>query len=63
MCSSDLSTVRIYAMMKRSGWGSTFEADEYVVKVLSKGLRRLGEESLAVEVKGLSRSNLEKLRV
>ena len=57
------STVRIYAMMKRSGWGSTFEADEYVVKVLSKGLRRLGEESLAVEVKGLSRSNLEKLRV
>ena len=56
------STVRIYAMMKRSGWGSTFEADEYVVKVLSKGLRRLGEQSLAVEVKGLSRSNLEKLR-
>ena len=57
------STVRIYEMMKRSGWGSTFEADEYVVKVLSKGLRRLGEESLAVEVKGLSRGNLEKLRV
>ena len=57
------STVRIYEMMKRSGWGSTFEADEYVVKVLSKGLRRLGEESLAVEVKELSRSNLEKLRV
>ncbi|KAF3945741.1 hypothetical protein CMV_027913 [Castanea mollissima] len=57
------STVRIYEMMKRSGWGSTFEADEYVVKVLSKGLRRLGEESLAVEVKGLSRANLEKLSV
>ena len=57
------STVRIYEMKKRSGWGSTFEADEYVVKVLSKGLRRLGEENLAVEVKGLSRSNLEKLRV
>ena len=56
-------TVRIYEMMKRSGLGSTFEVDEYVVKVLSKGLRRLGEESLAIEVKGLSRINLEKLRV
>ena len=33
------STVKIYEMKKRSGWGSTFEADEYVVKVLSKGLR------------------------
>ena len=57
------SMVRIYEMMKQSGWGSTFEGDEYVVKVLSKGLRRLREESLVVEVKGLSRGNLEKLRV
>ena len=32
--------------------GSTFEVDEYVVKVLSKRSRRLREESLAVEVKG-----------
>ena len=45
-------TVRIYEMMKRSGLGSTFEVDEYVVKVLSKRSRRLREESLAVEVKG-----------
>ena len=57
------STVRIYEMMKRSGWGSTIEADDYVVRVLSKGLRRLGEEGLADEVKNLSRGNLEKLRV
>nr|POF09480.1 hypothetical protein CFP56_49245 [Quercus suber] len=46
------------------GWvGGTFKVDEYVVKVLSKGLRRLREESLAVEVKGLSRGHSEKLRV
>uniref|UniRef100_A0A2N9J5G9 Uncharacterized protein n=1 Tax=Fagus sylvatica TaxID=28930 RepID=A0A2N9J5G9_FAGSY len=57
------STVRIYELMKRSGWGSTIEADDYVVRVLSKGLRRLGEEGLADEVKNLSRGNLEKLRV
>ncbi|KAL3528724.1 hypothetical protein ACH5RR_008046 [Cinchona calisaya] len=44
------STVRIYGLMKRSGWGSTFEVDEYVAKVLSKGLRRFGEERLANEV-------------
>lgn len=54
------STVRIYRMMKRSGWGSSIEADEYVVKVLSKGLRSVGEEGLGDEVK---RVNLEKLRV
>lgn len=54
------STVRIYEMMKRSGWGSSFEADEYLVRVLSKGLKRLGEEGLGDEVK---RVNLEKLRV
>jgi hypothetical protein len=46
--------------MKRSGWGSSFAADEYVVKVLRKGLRKLGEEGLADEVK---MGNLEKLRV
>ncbi|XP_059427767.1 protein THYLAKOID ASSEMBLY 8, chloroplastic [Corylus avellana] len=54
------STVRIYRMMKRSGWGSSIEADEYVVRVLSKGLRSVGEEGLGDEVK---RVNLEKLRV
>ncbi|KAL0015499.1 hypothetical protein SO802_002568 [Lithocarpus litseifolius] len=58
------STIKIYKMMKRSGWRSTFEADEYVVKALSKELRRLEEESLAIEVKGaLSKGNLEGLRV
>lgn len=60
------STVRIYWMMKRSGWGSSFEADEYVAKVLSKGLRRLGEEGLADEVREfgkVSRGNFEKLKV
>lgn len=49
------STVRIYGMMKRSGWGSSSgdggsKADEYMVKVLSKGLRGLGEVDLADEV-------------
>ncbi|GAB4842258.1 hypothetical protein Ancab_012226 [Ancistrocladus abbreviatus] len=48
------STVRIYGLMKRSGWGSTGEeggaVDEYVAKVLSKGLRRFGEKGLAFEV-------------
>ncbi|XP_023522652.1 protein THYLAKOID ASSEMBLY 8, chloroplastic-like [Cucurbita pepo subsp. pepo] len=44
------STVRIYRMMKRSGWGSTIKADDYTVRVLSKGLRRLGEMEMADEV-------------
>ncbi|KAM5579105.1 protein THYLAKOID ASSEMBLY 8, chloroplastic [Rosa sericea] len=45
------STVRIYEMLKRNGWGSSsFKADEYMVRVLSKGLRRLGEAELADEV-------------
>lgn len=62
------STVRIYGMMKRSGWGSrSFKADEYTVRVLSKGLRRLGEVGLADEVEGefesLSRVNFDKLSV
>ncbi|PRQ50986.1 hypothetical protein RchiOBHm_Chr2g0139281 [Rosa chinensis] len=45
------STVRIYEVLKRKGWGSSsFKADEYMVRVLSKGLRRLGEAELADEV-------------
>lgn len=47
------STVRIYGVMKKCGWGcsgSGVEVDEYVAKVLSKGLRRLGEKSLAQQV-------------
>ncbi|KAF7123091.1 hypothetical protein RHSIM_Rhsim12G0201300 [Rhododendron simsii] len=44
------STVRIYNLMKRSGWGSTFPSYYYVSNVLSKGLRRLGEETIAEEI-------------
>ena len=57
------STVRIYEMMRRSKWGSTLEENEFVVKVLGKGFRSLGEQSFVVDVKGLTRDNLEKLRV
>ncbi|KAH7547255.1 hypothetical protein FEM48_Zijuj01G0290500 [Ziziphus jujuba var. spinosa] len=62
------STVRIYGMMKRSGWGSSgFKADEYMVKALSRGLRRVGEVGLADEVDKefgtFSKGNLEKLSV
>ncbi|XP_021736899.1 uncharacterized protein LOC110703403 [Chenopodium quinoa] len=47
------SMVRIYGVMKKSGWGcsgSGVEVDEYLAKVLSKGLKRFGEESLGREV-------------
>ncbi|KAL6972782.1 hypothetical protein U1Q18_026955 [Sarracenia purpurea var. burkii] len=46
------STVRIYGLMKRSGWGvgPASSTDEYVAKVLSAGLRRLGEERVADEI-------------
>ncbi|KAL3840876.1 hypothetical protein ACJIZ3_025467 [Penstemon smallii] len=44
------STVRIYEMMRSSGWGSRYEVDEYLARVLSKGLRRFGEGELAIEV-------------
>ncbi|KAF8393398.1 hypothetical protein HHK36_021641 [Tetracentron sinense] len=43
------STVRIYEVMKRSGWRRRTVADEYVVKVLSRGLRKLGEGAVADE--------------
>ncbi|XP_031277781.1 protein THYLAKOID ASSEMBLY 8, chloroplastic [Pistacia vera] len=44
------STVRIYGVMKRSGVGSSWKVDEYVGKVLSRGLRGFGELELANEV-------------
>ncbi|KAL5706255.1 hypothetical protein ACHQM5_024452 [Ranunculus cassubicifolius] len=44
------SLVRIYEVMKKGGWECTTDIDEYVVKVLSRGLRRLGEEEVADEV-------------
>ncbi|XP_060205740.1 protein THYLAKOID ASSEMBLY 8, chloroplastic [Lycium barbarum] len=46
------STVRVYELMKRSGWGSRFEIDEYVAKVLRRGFKRFGKEELAGEVDG-----------
>lgn len=44
------STVRIYQMMKRGGLGSAYEIDEYLGRVLSKGLRGFGEDDPAEEV-------------
>ncbi|KAJ4718086.1 Pentatricopeptide repeat-containing protein [Melia azedarach] len=61
------STVRIYGVMKRSGVGYSWKVDEYVGKVLSKGLRRFGEEEMASEVERefcwVHRGSLEKLIV
>ncbi|XP_051114878.1 protein THYLAKOID ASSEMBLY 8, chloroplastic-like [Andrographis paniculata] len=47
------STVRIYAMVKSSGC----EMDEYLGRVFSRGLRRLGEVSLAKEVESIYKGN------
>ncbi|CAO2813350.1 unnamed protein product [Amaranthus hypochondriacus] len=47
------STVRIYGVMKKCGWGSRglgVEVDEYLAKVLSKGFRKFGELGLAKQV-------------
>ncbi|XWS20252.1 hypothetical protein CRYUN_Cryun31cG0084500 [Craigia yunnanensis] len=59
------STVRICGLMKENGVGSRKRVGEYVVKVLSKGLRRFGEVDLALEVERdfseLSRVNFDKL--
>ncbi|KAA0059315.1 hypothetical protein IC582_002592 [Cucumis melo] len=44
------STVRIYRMMRRNGWGSMIKGDDYMIKVMSKGLRRVGELELADEI-------------
>lgn len=44
------STVRVYELMKRSGWGSRFEIDEYVAKVLRRGFKRFGKQQMADEV-------------
>lgn len=41
------STVKIYGMIKRK---SSYEMDEYLGRVLSRGLRRFGEEKLADEI-------------
>ncbi|EOY26848.1 Emb:CAB51178.1, putative [Theobroma cacao] len=61
------STVRICGLMKENGVGSRKRVGQYVVKVLSKGLRRFGEVGLALEVEsefgGSSRVSLDKLRI
>ncbi|CAI0423226.1 unnamed protein product [Linum tenue] len=44
------STVKIVGMLRRSGCGDTWTADEYAVNFLCKGLRNGGEEGLAAEV-------------
>ncbi|KAF9613414.1 hypothetical protein IFM89_008244 [Coptis chinensis] len=44
------SLVRIYGVLKNGGAGSMYEVDEYVVKVLSRGLKRLGEGKVGEEV-------------
>uniref|UniRef100_A0A2P2P239 Uncharacterized protein MANES_04G131200 n=1 Tax=Rhizophora mucronata TaxID=61149 RepID=A0A2P2P239_RHIMU len=61
------ATVRICGLMRRCGCGDTWTADEYAVKVLSKGLRKMGEEKLAGEVErefgGVSSGVLEKSKL
>ncbi|TKY64466.1 Pentatricopeptide repeat-containing protein [Spatholobus suberectus] len=54
------STVRIYGLMKKSGYGSVTEPDEYVVKVLVNGLRSLGEVALAKELEDQYKRGLPK---
>ncbi|KAI7752556.1 hypothetical protein M8C21_016968 [Ambrosia artemisiifolia] len=44
------STVRVYEMMKAGGWRCNSSADDYVGKVLSRGLRRLGKKEVADEI-------------
>lgn len=57
------SVVRVYGVMKNGGWECKDDVDEYVVKILSRGLRRLGEDVVADEVerefRGLSEGILE----
>lgn len=44
------STIRIYEMMKLGGWTCDSPNDEYVGKVLSRGLKRLGKKKVADEI-------------
>lgn len=48
------STVRIYGLMKKCGWGSVVEPDEYVVEVLVNGLKGFDENDVAEEVQNES---------
>ncbi|KAL4559986.1 hypothetical protein LXL04_032134 [Taraxacum kok-saghyz] len=44
------STIRVYEMMKSGGWNCDSQANEYVGKVLSRGLKRLGKKEVADEI-------------
>ncbi|CAN1297213.1 Protein THYLAKOID ASSEMBLY 8, chloroplastic [Linum perenne] len=44
------STVRIVKMLRKSGCGATWTADEYAINYLSKGLRSMEEDELASEI-------------
>ncbi|KAK7282590.1 hypothetical protein RIF29_11499 [Crotalaria pallida] len=65
------STVRIYWLMKKSGWGTVVEPDEYVVQVLVNGLKGFDEVALAEEVQdecnrafaNFSKAKFDKLRM
>ncbi|KAE9621379.1 hypothetical protein Lal_00032076 [Lupinus albus] len=55
------STVRIYGLMKKCGWGSVVEPDEYVVRVLVNGLKSFDEIALAEEVQNECNGPLAKI--
>jgi len=55
------STVRIYDLMKKSGYGTVAELDEYVVKVLVYGFKSFGEEALTEELQQHYKMSLAKL--
>ncbi|KAG2379844.1 hypothetical protein LR48_Vigan406s018600 [Vigna angularis] len=62
------STLRIYDLMKKSGYGTVAELDEYVFKVLVSGFKSFGEEALAEELQqhykmSLAKSQFNTLRI
>lgn len=44
------AAVRMYGLMRRSGWGPGAKVDDHAAKVLSRGLRRMEEAGLADEI-------------
>eukprot|EP00257_Ricinus_communis_P025146 XP_025012560.1 protein THYLAKOID ASSEMBLY 8, chloroplastic [Ricinus communis] len=61
------STVKIVEMLRRSGCGDTWPGDVYVISVLSKALRRMGEGKLADDIDkefgGVFRGKMENLKL
>ncbi|KAG5584960.1 hypothetical protein H5410_045394 [Solanum commersonii] len=47
------STIRVYELLKKNGWGSRFEIDEYVAKVLRRGFKRFGKEEMVDGVRSI----------